>query len=503
MDNRLQIYDTGHKSKTGFAGKKAFFRGSFYTYNGNWNTSDKGRRLRWVCNYKGGKVCDAAIISNTNYEVDLDSYVTKPPKHDHPSVTANQKGSVAAICEIRDKAKVNPQLTANQAIDQVRDKLNTAILDKMPTKNAQVLLVNRTRKKALAAPANPTTLEDLGEIAEEFAYRNKRDSLGGNEQVREQWLQADICVGNKRSLIFARPKFLELLGQSDEWLMDGTFGCTPPIFGKDAQLLTIHDRFQETHHTIPCVYAIFTPNKLQNTYISVFKEVRRMTDYAVPRYIYCDFESGMMNGIKIVFLGVEIRACLFHLYQSWRRHLLGMEQEIDTDEQISFQYGLIKGLPWVPLQELDHTYSQLLRIIDVNFFDGFLDYLEKSYVGKLDIFGVRRDGTYSKQIWNVYQRTLNDDFRTNNSVEGYHNKLKKFIRSGYTTIWSFIAKIRDFDETVYSDYRQWTNGQVQLSQKKWRLTQARKLRLVNQWGQPGVNCIDYLRGISSSLDDDI
>ena len=94
-----------------------------------------------------------------------------------------------------------------------------------------------------------------------------------------------------------------------------------------------------------------------------------------------------------------------------------------------------------------------------------------------------------------------DDPRTNNSIEGYHFKLKLVLKQGHSTLWSFISKLRDFDETIYSDLRQWNNGQEPPERKLWMMVQARKLRLVNKWGE--VTRIEYLRSIASTLDNDI
>uniref|UniRef100_A0A914D5R3 Transposase n=1 Tax=Acrobeloides nanus TaxID=290746 RepID=A0A914D5R3_9BILA len=94
-----------------------------------------------------------------------------------------------------------------------------------------------------------------------------------------------------------------------------------------------------------------------------------------------------------------------------------------------------------------------------------------------------------------------DDPRTNNSIEGYHHKLKLVMKHGHSTLWTFISMLREFDETIYSDLRQWDNGLEPPGRKLWMMVQARKLRLVNKWDE--VTRIEYLRSIASTLDNDI
>uniref|UniRef100_A0A914D1S9 FLYWCH-type domain-containing protein n=1 Tax=Acrobeloides nanus TaxID=290746 RepID=A0A914D1S9_9BILA len=320
MDNKLEVYNTGGKSKSGHGGKMAYFRGFGYTFCNSWQTMNNENRLRWRCNYLNGKSCNAAIVTNDQFES-------------------------------------NPELTASQVIDRVRNNVNAAVLDKFPSKNAQAISIQRSRKKVIDAPVNPTEINDLGEIPEEFSFRNKRDSFGG-ANVREKWLQSDNGFGNDRFLIFARPKFLRKLSASDQWFMDGTFGILPEVFGDNAQLLTIHARYQNSHHTIPCAYVVMQ-DKRQDTYERVFAD-------------------------------------------------LGLQGVIDGNVEMNLQYAMIKALAFVPENELDATYLDLVQNkLNRQVLDPFLDYLEENYIGKLDQrTGIRGDGLYPRKIWNVYARTL-------------------------------------------------------------------------------------------------
>jgi hypothetical protein len=69
---------------------------------------------------------------------------------------------------------------------------------------------------------------------------------------------------------------------------------------------------------------------------------------------------------------------------------------------------MIRSLAFVPLQDLDAAYDELLMHIDIGVWGPYLhNYFEPWYIGVRNNFGPgRRDGIFKREIWNVYQRTL-------------------------------------------------------------------------------------------------
>ena len=86
--------------------------------------------------------------------------------------------------------------------------------------------------------------------------------------------------------------------------------------------------------------------------------------------------------------------------------------------------------------------------------------------------------------------------RTNNSAEGGHAKLNRFMQVSHPTLWRFIDTLRRLDESIYSDVRQWENGQTP-GIRTWYRVQQRKVAVCRQWGQ--LDPITYLRAIGSTL----
>ena len=77
-------------------------------------------------------------------------------------------------------------------------------------------------------------------------------------------------------LIFYSPTFIDRLKNANTWAIDGTFDVVPrPYY----QLLTIG--FIVDTHILPVIYCVL-PDKLQNTYTSIFRIINNMIGTCNP-----------------------------------------------------------------------------------------------------------------------------------------------------------------------------------------------------------------------------
>ena len=67
----------------------------------------------------------------------------------------------------------------------------------------------------------------------------------------------------------------------------------------------------------------------------------------------------------------------------------------------------------------------------------------------------------------------------------------------HPSLWKFIDKLKDFDESVYSDMLQWMDRKEPHSSKHWQQVEAQKMAVVRS--QPNVGRIEYLRAIANRL----
>lgn len=88
--------------------------------------------------------------------------------------------------------------------------------------------------------------------------------------------------------------------------------------------------------------------------------------------------------------------------------------------------------------------------------------------------------------------------RTNNSLEGIHNRINKFFDTNNPTIWNFIDKLRSFDESIYSDVLQWNNGLEPSARKKWYCGESKGRCAWSLWSNRQYGLLT-IRGESISL----
>ncbi|CAF1012757.1 unnamed protein product [Brachionus calyciflorus] len=94
-------------------------------------------------------------------------------------------------------------------------------------------------------------------IPEDFTHFEK-----SGDYTRTKNHQEFLCYEKKskerRIIIFVQNAALQMLSESTNWFMDGTFKCSPKQF---VQMYTIHAESDKT--TFPCVY-IFAQKKREN-----------------------------------------------------------------------------------------------------------------------------------------------------------------------------------------------------------------------------------------------
>ena len=87
--------------------------------------------------------------------------------------------------------------------------------------------------------------------------------------------------------------------------------------------------------------------------------------------------------------------------------------------------------------------------------------------------------------------------KTNNSAEGQNFKINSTMQEMHPSIWKFIDKIRNFDESTYSDFLQWNDGKVPTESKIWKNVEKQKLAIVQNYRNVGI--MQYLRSVANVL----
>ncbi|XP_050065958.1 uncharacterized protein LOC126555038 [Aphis gossypii] len=124
-----------------------------------------------------------------------------------------------------------------------------------------------------------------------------------------------------------------------------------------------------------------------------------------PKSVSCDFELSVINTIKKKYPDADIHGCLYHLTNN----------KNDTDFSIFIK--MVVALSFVPIEKLDAAIQNLGDDLS-ECLQPLLDWFEDNYVGRVNrnVRG-RRTALFPPHIWNLHQRVLNGQDRTNNHAE--------------------------------------------------------------------------------------
>ena len=346
-------------------------------------------------------------------------------QHTHaPDPAKNEKYKV--VTAVRDQAQ-NTQNRPQQILGNALHGVPDAVAANLPLLGTMRRNIRRQRRAAdnvLPVPATRAALPNP--IPPEYTTTKAGDPF----------LRYD-SGDQDRILIFTTDERLMLLENNENWFIDGTFDVVPLIY---TQLFTIHARLQGGK-IIPCVY-VFLPNKTQVSYTQVLRQVSNLHPNLHPRTILIDFELAIKNSLQAVFPGVIVRGCYFHFTQNiWRKiQASGLQDRYQQDMQFVTEVRMIAAMAFVPQNEVQRVFTVLLNNIDQSL-NVILDYIEEFYIGMVRRGQARRP-RFPYSMWGVHGRVIADLPRTNNAVEGWHNRFNRHVGCHHADIWKLIDIIQ-------------------------------------------------------------
>lgn len=347
---------------------------------------------------------------------------------------------------IRERAAVAlepPSVIINQCLTDI----SQASLAVIPSYDSLKKTINRKRISVLNVPNDPANLEEL--IIPE-SYRMYIPEPG----VTENFLLCDRGNGNERIIIFGRQSWLKILVTSRIWFADGTFSIAPKLFSQCYVILA-----KENGGVHPIVYALLQ-NKSTRTYVNMFQILKEIEPNLNPASIVCDYEQAAHCAMRAIFPNVQIKGCFFHLGQNMQKHLAsdGFISSYRNDPDFALKAKMIIALSFVPLSKIDLYFDTLANELSHGF-SSLLNWFEDTYVGRQNRRGGgRRAPLFPHEIWNLHERVLNGEDRTNNYAEAAHRRLQFELGMNNPTIWKFIDGLRKVQKGRDTHYVQLSTG---------------------------------------------
>jgi len=293
-------------------------------------------------------------------------------------------------------------------------------------------------------------------------------------------------------LIFGTVEGMTNLSKSNTWYLDGNFSLAPKLF---LQLYVI--RVEVDGIFITAIYCLLQ-RKTSKTYKLLFRKlIEKCAEknlYLEPKYVHLDFENAVIKAVHKVFnREVIIRGCFYHLAQSTHRKVqaLGLETLYREDNTFSIFCGMLDGLAFLPLTDVEQEMSYLKSIMSDTALD-LVEYFDSTYVNgtfkrincatnKIKFKKVQP--IFPPSVWNVHDATLNDEHRTNNTNEGWNHRFSNLVGHNHPSIWTLIKKIRLEVAVDDTKIRQYNLGNIQPIKKR-KITVKKQMILKKL-------CIDY------------
>ena len=205
-----------------------------------------------------------------------------------------------------------------------------------------------------------------------------------------------------------------------------------------------------------------------------------------------DFEEGAIAAVGEVFGRGLCRGCYFHFQKCLWRHIQSLNTLAAlyrTDDQFALEMRCLAALAFVPPSDVQQVYwilKQRPTFQRPGQMQEFLTYFESTWVGKRTTSGTWAwtPPQFPISLWNVHDATLNDQHRTNNSVEGWHTRFQTLMGSHHPTIFKFLEVLQLEEKASRFDATQLLAGQPsQPSKKKYRLLNDRIVNVVKDYSQ--------------------
>lgn len=450
-----------------------------FTHNGFLYVFDKASKADselkyWRCEQKNR--CKARLHTKAG------EVVLELNSHSHEACAAEVEVALVKT-KIKKRAEETlepPTVVVNECLTD----MSQASLAAVPNMSALRKIIRRKRNLLLDAPTNPA---DLQQLFVPECYRVYVPQPG----VEENFLLCDSGPGNDRILIFGRQSWLHHLVTSDMWFADGTFSIAPSLFSQIYIILVA--KHGGVH---PTIYALL-PNKQRATYVKMFELLKETELNLKPSSIVCDFEQAAHSAMKEAFPDVQIKGCFFHLAQNMQKHLArqGFISLYNTDPDFALKAKMIIATAFVPLDKIDEYLDALSTELPQELQD-LLNWFEDTYVGRQNRRGNgRRAPLFLPEIWNLYQRTLNGEDRTNNNAEAAHRRLQYELGMQHPTIWRLIDGLRKVQKGRDAYYEKLLAGHEPPQKlKKYRDADRRIHEIVCRF--ENMDAVEYLRSLA-------
>lgn len=431
----------------------------------------------WRCIFSNAKNCRARLHAG------LDGIVTRRlNEHNHSGFPEKIDARIAY--NAMKHTAVSTELSPIEIIRSESGELTEPTIAKLPAVRSMQRSLRSARNRTLQTPPEPTTLANLA----------LPDDLLETKQGSVLLYDSGSRAGKRRIVIFARHDHQELLSASQQIHMDESFHAAPNI---TFQLFTMHAKIQD--RVLPLVYCLL-PDKKVTTYRRALVQVKTALPEFNPQHIMVDFEMTLVNAARICFSDAELSGCLFHFSQSIiRKTNSSHKHEFDSNPRFKMQIKMLVALAFLPIDRVVQAFYEIASCLP----SVIADYFEDTYLGRYrGTESERSQPLFSITFWNASRRLESNMPRTNNHVEGWHNRFNAAVGCAHPSIFKLIKKIKAEMDLVSLEIAQANNGMKVYTKPKLSVKEAcirEIVRRVQAQTEREVSMIDALKAFANNI----
>ena len=208
-----------------------------------------------------------------------------------------------------------------------------------------------------------------------------------------------------------------------------------------------------------------------------------------PKKIMSDFESSLIPSIAIQFPGSKHKGYFYHFSQAiWRKvQSLGYQTEYLHNDQIRVFIREMMALAFIPEWEVSIGFQSLCTDTpeDLNVGE-FTDYMDRTWI----------NGTFKPELWNVFD---SNGPRTNNHLEGWHNRLNSFLGRRHPNIYQLMEFITKEQAVIDIEILQLQSDALAPPKKMYIALECRIENLRQKYMSGELDMDEYLLRIANNL----
>ncbi|XP_070550800.1 uncharacterized protein [Ptychodera flava] len=140
--------------------------------------------------------------------------------------------------------------------------------------------------------------------------------------------------------------------------------------------------FTSKDRIIPFVYALL-PNKQQDTYLGVLRQLLYVNANLDPQTVLIDYEQAAKSAIEEVFPNATLKGCFYYLSQNIYRKVqsAGLQAMYQRDSDFEISIRMLAATAYIPEDEVIDAFEYLAQNMPYEA-EPIVDYFENNYIGR-------------------------------------------------------------------------------------------------------------------------